>query len=86
MSLDPIDQPDYRRDIPRDPNPERIAKLERLTEDWRAAKAVADEARLELDEAMIAAWQTGHSFGHLRGATGLSVSAIQNMLKTRGLL
>lgn len=84
--IDPIARDDYRKDIYRDPNPERIAAIEKAAQAYWDAKAAAEAARTELDQAIIDAHATGHSFGQMRAASGLSISAIQNMLTRNGRL
>ena len=84
--IDPIAREDYRKDIYRDPNPERIARIERAAEAYHAAKAIAAEARQVLDDEIVAAHQTGHSFKQLKDASGIAISGIQGMLAKRGIL
>lgn len=83
---DPIARKDFRPDIYRDPNPERIARIERAAEAYHAAKELAAEARQVLDDEIVAAHATGHSFKQLKDASGISVSGIQGMLVKRGIL
>ena len=80
---DPIESDDYHPYRKREANPERIARIKLAAEAWRSSRAVTSGARRKLDDEIVAAHATGHSFTQLRDASGLSVSAVQNILAKR---
>jgi hypothetical protein len=84
--VDPIDSPDFNPHTYREPNPETISSLEIMTARWRHTDAEAKRLRKVLNEAIIKAKDTGHSYGQIRDATGLSIYSIQIILRKAGRL
>lgn len=83
---DPINRDDYNPYTKRDPNPERITLIKQRAEAYHAVMQRAAELRAELDDAIVDAHQTGHSFRQIQEASGISISSIQLMLTKRGVL
>ena len=83
---DPITREDFNPYTHRDPIPQRIDSIRQAAEAYHAAMQHAVELRDVLDDTIVEAHQTGHSFRQIREASGISVSAIQNMLTKRGIL
>ena len=66
-------------------NPETMAKLALLADEWRVAADAAAVVRHQLDDEIIKAKLAGHSFGQIREATGLGTRTIQFILSKQGL-
>jgi hypothetical protein len=78
---DPINSPDFNPYTYREPNPETISQIQRLAEEYHAAKDKARELRIKLDCALRSAKEAGHSYGQLRDACGFSVATIQAIIE-----
>lgn len=77
----PIDQPDFNPATYREPNPETMARIQRLAEQFHKHTAEAREVRRELDNELRAAKASGHSYSQLREASGLSIATIQAVIE-----
>lgn len=76
----PIDRPDFNLMTSREPNPETIARLRSLGNALTEAQRTVASIRGEMRDALQDARDTGHSFGQMKEASGVSVASIQRML------
>jgi DNA-directed RNA polymerase specialized sigma24 family protein len=65
----------------REPDPATMARLADLAELRRGANRMADYARRALQEGVRLAKAEGHSYSQIQKATGLSLGAVQRMVK-----
>lgn len=79
--IDPINQPDFNPQTYREPNPETMARIKKLADEYHAHTAQARVVRRELDEELRAAKAAGHSYPQLREASGLSIATLQSVME-----
>lgn len=65
----------------REPDPETMALLAKLGELKRALKELTDTVREDLQTTVRLAKDQGHSYSQIQKATGLSLGAVQRMVK-----
>ena len=78
--VEPIDNADFNIYKPREGNPERLDKINKLAAQYWQIKGEADLAREQLAAEIVAAKATGHSYSQLTEASGLTLGTIQRML------
>ena len=83
--MDPIDRPDFNRSIKRAPNVETMARMRGQVALFRSAQRAANDERAKLNEIMVYALKTGHSYRQISEVTGFSVAAIQGVAEKAGL-
>jgi hypothetical protein len=79
--MNPIDSPDFNPSTYREPNPQTMDNIKSLADQYHAANDLPRELRRELDNALRAAKQAGHSYSQLREASGLSIATLQAIME-----
>lgn len=65
----------------REPDPDTIDLLARCAETRRRSAELAKHARQDLDDCVRFAKAQGHSYSQIQKATGLSLGAVQRIVK-----
>jgi len=79
--MNPIDSPDFNPSTYREPNPETMEHIKVLAEKYHAANKLPRELRRELDDALRAAKEAGHSYSQLREVSGLAIATLQAIME-----
>lgn len=82
-SGDPIDQPGFYPNLRREPNPERIKRIEELADKYHCLKRDMEAARDRLSIEVREAKSAGHSYNQLATAAGVAIGTIQRMVEGR---
>lgn len=85
MAIAQKNQPVFDSLISRPANPERMARVKELCDQYQEDLAAARNTRAKLDEEVVEAREAGHSFHQPRDASSLSAATIHNMLAKRGV-
>lgn len=64
-----------------DTDPQAMAEIEMLAEDYRALQAQLESSRGRLYAALREAKKAGHSFNQLREASGFAVGSLQKIVE-----
>ena len=81
---DPIDRDDFNPNTYRPGNPARLARIETLGNQYQAALAEAQRIRGRLDDHIVKAKQTGHSYSQIAAAASMSIAGVQKILARKG--
>lgn len=84
--MDPIDRPDFNINTKREPNVETMARMRGQASLWRSAVEAANDERAKLNELILYAFDTGHSYRQMSEAAGVSIQVIQMTLAKAGRL
>lgn len=84
--MNPIDEPDFDRRFYRDANPQVMSELRRRTDTWRAGSKAVAEMREDVDEQVVVAFDTGHSYAQMREQTGFGNGTLEMILAKAGRL
>lgn len=77
---DPIDLPNFHPNLGRPANPGRMQNIRKLAAKYRQDMDEALDTRKQLEQEVLEAKKTGHSFSQLAEASGLSVSSLQRIV------